>query len=137
MRTDKKLRRAACCVIVVICGVGVGGCGLLKPELPVKLTYRPSLVGEGVVLQLHNESPDRLVLELSFEGIGADSDESGRKTVSVGPNALVEIGWMEGVLLQPGATIVARHEKYKPSRLVLPEEIQGLNQRQMPPGWPQ
>lgn len=117
--------QSAAILAILAASAPIASCGLFKPEMPVKMTYRPSLVGEGLVLQLHNESSERLVLEVSFEGVGPGADESAKKTVSVGPNAVKEVGWLEGVLLQPGATIVARHERYKPRTFELPAVIEG------------
>jgi hypothetical protein len=111
-----EIKRALAGAIVVLslCSCGV----LIKEELPVQFTYRPSLAGEGAVVQVHNESEKRLVLEAEI--VVKATGEVKKLAVSLGPYEVTEIGWMQGHAFAAGDKITVRHEKYAESSLVVP-----------------
>lgn len=99
---------------VMICLAGMFGCGVGKPELPVKVIIRESLAGEGMVAQFHSEFPQKIVVYVVLE-----SKEYGAKresNLALDPNGMTEIGWLQDWKFLPGDTITISHSDYKTSR---------------------
>lgn len=109
--TDLKKRAQRGAALGVLILLVVAGCGAASREMPIVLTYRPSLVGEGQVVQFHSEAPTRLVLNV----VVTDSEGYTEETiVSIGPNDVQELGWMElGRPIHMGDTIAIMHDKYR------------------------
>ena len=106
-------------LMLALVAVLLAGCDfILGPELPVQTTYRPSLVGEGVVVQLHNESDSRLVLRAEVRG--ANSSETKEFTVSMAPNGYDEIGWLQGHAFRSGDRLTLRHDNFRSRSIEIP-----------------
>lgn len=99
--------------------VGIAGCDVFfKPEMPVQTTLRASVVGEGAVVQLHNESDRRLVLQAEITA--DDGAEPKELTVSLGPNEAGELGWLEGHAFQSGDVLTLRHDDFRAHSTEIP-----------------
>jgi len=76
------------------------GCkeGSALPDLmpPVEITYRPSMVGIGIVIQVNNKSSHHLY-NVTVVGRNFESNSSGsvKVTEHLQPWTAVEVGWME------------------------------------------
>lgn len=91
---------------------------VLKPALPVVVSYRPSLVGQGLVAIFSNQSGNRLTLTVTFEDRTGQQRKTG--TIDLDPNGRTEIGWLEGWRFEPGETIKISHPNYRPMNLRVP-----------------
>ena len=89
----------------VACGGGVG-----KPTVPVVVSYRDSVVGIGKVARFSNQSPNRLTITVTFENKAKNQRKSG--SLDLAPNAVAEVGWLEGWVLESGETIEVSHPDY-------------------------
>lgn len=92
-----KRRHAAICVAVAVfvCALA-SGCGKSALPPPVTVTYRPSVVGIGTVIQISNTSSHHLY---NVQVVGRNFDEvssaSVKATDHLEPYGVVEVGWME------------------------------------------
>ena len=103
-------------VFVAAASLGITtGCGdISKPDMPVKVITRESLAGEGLVAQFHNELPNRIVVYVVLENTEVGDKREGN--LSLEPNGMTEIGWLEGWKFLPGETITISHDNYKTRR---------------------
>lgn len=109
--------RAGSALLIAI--LAAAGCGIGKSELPVVVTVRPSLLGEGHVLQFHNESGRRLVLEVEVKDAQGGT---ASHIVSVGPHAVEEFGWLElGKRINAGDEVRVQHRDFRALRIHVPE----------------
>ena len=116
--TDRRrgLRRAAL-VAAALAVASAAGCGLREP-IPVVVTLRDSLVGEGKVAVFSNQSPNRLTVSLVLEN-SAKRDRTAAN-LDLDPNGTAEVGWMEGWTFESGETIEVSHPSYATKRLRVP-----------------
>ncbi len=91
---------------------------LAKPSLPVVVTYRESLVGEGIVAIFSNQTSNRLTITVEFES--RSGTERKRGTIDLDPNGKSEIGWMEGWKFESGESIALAHPNYSPRTVTIP-----------------
>ncbi len=89
-----------------------------KPELPVKLLVRQSLVGEGNVVQFHNEDNRRFVLTVCIENRAGT--EKAERVLPIGPGEMKEMGWLEGWKFAAGDKITVNHDKYRSLTIMIP-----------------
>ena len=96
------------------------GCGTSVLPPPVTITYRPSLVGIGQVVQISNKSGHHLynvrVVGRNFEQV---SSASVKASDHLGPGESVEVGWMEfgAWVPAPGETIEVYADNYVTPKL--------------------
>ena len=96
----------------IMCLLALAGCrDREKPNMPVKVIVRESIVGEGLVAQFHNETPHRLVVDVILQDKNDGNKKSGALVLQA--NAVTEIGWMEGWKFMSGDTIKISHDDYK------------------------
>jgi hypothetical protein len=131
----KSPRRAAeghgCAVVAAVAVIGVillalagrdrpggGPLPVLKPPVPVVVTYRNSLVGAGRVAVFSNQAPTRLTVTVEF----VSKDKARRKAAAVdlSPNGTREVGWAEGWAFEAGDTVTVSHPDYSPRTYVTP-----------------
>lgn len=76
------------------------GCGGITPYVPVVVTMRDSLVGEGKVAIFSNQTPNRLTITVTVE----NKQKKQRQSVNIdlGPNENREFGWLEDWRLVSG-----------------------------------
>jgi len=97
---------------LITCLLLLNGCRHAeKPNMPVKVIVRQSIVGEGLVAQFHNETSHRLVVDIILQDKNQDNKRSGALVLQ--PNAVTEIGWVEAWKFVSGDTIKISHSNYK------------------------
>ena len=96
----------------------LSGCTKDKPNMPVKVVTRDSLVGEGLVVQFHNESPNKLVVQIVLQDKNEGNKHSGNLVIQ--GNSMREIGWVEGWKFESGDTIIITHSDYKSIKYYIP-----------------
>jgi hypothetical protein len=93
---------------------------------PVRITYRPSLVGMGMVVQIRNNSSHHLYnVTVVGRNIRQVSSGSVRAANHLAPGAWVEVGWLEfgGWVPQPGETIEVYCDGYAiPAVSIVPSQ---------------
>lgn len=66
------------------------GCGsLAQPEVPVTVTRRESLFGQGIVAQFHNQLDRPLLVELELENRALKQRSTGHVTIPASGTAEV------------------------------------------------
>ena len=110
-------------VLVVVGGLYIGrDWGLMKiaaqklatshrPDLPVTVSYRDSLVGKGYVAVFKNTS--RNTLEITVDLQDSKSDNKKRDTIDLKSNQTKEIGWAEGWQFYAGDIIRLSHPEFE------------------------
>ena len=78
----------------------------IKPELPVRVTFRPSIGGGSLVAQYRNTSSTYLTVVVTLRN--ATVADAQRVTLNIGPNQTTEHGWAEGWSYRTGETISIR-----------------------------
>lgn len=96
----------------------LSGCAKDKPNMPVKVVSRDSLMGESLVAQFHNESPNKIVIHIVLEDKNKANKHSGQLVLE--GNSMKEIGWVEGWKFESGDTIKITHSDYKPIKYYIP-----------------
>lgn len=88
------------------------------PALPLTVTYRRSLVGNGLVAQFRNASSSPLSLSARFSN--TVTAESRLFRVTVPPHGVAEFGHMEGWAFARGHTIDLTAAGFRPLEIVVP-----------------
>ncbi len=81
-----------------------------KPNLPVSVKYRESLVGKGYVVMIKNESDNRLSVNLVLRNTGSTQKKTGSIDIEAGRD--VSIGWMEGWQFQHDDVLTLSHKDF-------------------------
>ena len=80
-----------------LCASTIGlftGCGSITPFVPVVVTMRNSLVGEGKFAIFSNQTPNRLTITVTVEN--KPKNQSQSVNIDLDPNENREFGWLEG-----------------------------------------
>jgi len=80
-----------------------------KPELPIKVGYRPSFVGKGYVVLIENISDKNLSVEIYFRDINTHNK---RGSFKIEAKKTITIGWLEGWDFKDGDVIKISHPDY-------------------------
>jgi hypothetical protein len=86
-------------------------CGAGKSKVPVVVSYRDSLLSDGLVAIFINQTSNRLTISYKFENKALGEVKEG--AIDIKPNAKVEIGWLEGWNFVSGDTITVSHHNYR------------------------
>lgn len=89
-----------------------------KPDMPVEITYRQSLVGQGYVLQFHNTSTRLLRVAVRIRDSATGQVKELPLEMPGGKTA--EIGWLEGWKFVSGDQVTVRHEEYADKLYLIP-----------------
>lgn len=81
-----------------------------KTPVPVVITLRDSIVGEGMVAIFSNQTPNKLRITVTLENKEKQQTKSGY--LDIEPNEKREIGWVEGWKFIKGETITVSHPEY-------------------------
>jgi|688.fasta_scaffold151478_2 hypothetical protein len=81
-----------------------------KTPVPVVITLRDSLFGEGMVAIFSNQTPNNLRITVTLENKEKQQTKSGY--LDIEPNGKREIGWVEGWKFLNGETITVSHPEY-------------------------
>ena len=91
---------------------------VVKKPLPVQVTYRKSVVGNGLVAKFVNETGSQLVINVVIRShLGRQSEPKG---IQLPANGEVEVGWMEGWEFHSGDEITMSHDGYADKILRMP-----------------
>jgi hypothetical protein len=76
--------------------LGGAGCGIIAgtPEVPVRITTRPSVWQSGLVVQVTNAS-NKTLLHLLVKISAANGAGRTREIGKIDPGETVELGWIE------------------------------------------
>jgi len=88
-----------------------------KPDMPVTVSYRESLIQKGYVAIFENTSDQPIEVSVSLRD--GDSGNKKQETLAFQPNQTKEIGWAEGWEFSIGDTIRLTHPKYQDSLFVI------------------
>jgi len=80
------------------------------PELPVLVSFRPSLLDQGQVAQIINQSEHKLLLNATFTN---SFNQSREFLIRILPNDYAEFGWMEGWRFDSGHRIMLKHPEFR------------------------
>jgi hypothetical protein len=97
-------------MLAALVAAAAAGCGDREP-VPVVVTLRDSLVGEGKVAVFSNQTPNRLTVTVALENAAKQDRRSGN--LDLEPNGTAEIGWMEGWRFESGETAEVSHPSYR------------------------
>ena len=89
-----------------------------KPDLPIQVSFRRSLVGEGVVAQFKNLSDKALTVTARFSSPATQESRLFRLQLSAG--AMSEFGRLEGWVFGSGHTIELSADGYEPVKVTVP-----------------
>jgi len=82
-----------------------------KPELPVKVNYRQSMVGKGYVAIIKNMAGQPLAVEIDLRDPSAANKKRELKTLN--PNKELSIGWLEGWEFKAGDVIKISNPEFQ------------------------
>ncbi len=105
-RHQQALRFRPCALLLAIV-VLVTGC---RPAVPVVLSHRPAVMGEGLVAKFSNQTSSQITVSIRVKR--PDSDEYFERTVNVPADGSTELGWAEGWDFELGDKITLTHPKY-------------------------
>ena len=98
-------RVVATCIKSIVCGIALGimsliqGCDFFAAP-PVSITFRQSYI-TGYVMQLHNRSDNRIVVQVYVEN--DELNQHGSISVGIEPHGMEELGLLEmGWAFMPG-----------------------------------
>ena len=91
---------------------------ITKDPIPVQVTLRGALLGDGQVARFISESPNKIVLAATFRRRA--SAEVSRRPIEIEANGEVEIGWAEGWAFMSGDEITLEHESFATKQLRVP-----------------
>lgn len=74
------------------------------------VSYRDSVLGIGKVAKFGSQSANRVTPTATFENKKTNRRKTG--VIDLGPNAVEEVGWLEGRMLEAGETITVAHPDY-------------------------
>ena len=91
---------------------------LIKPQMPVQVTYRGSLVGEGYVAQFRNTSDKYLQVVVTINNNTLGQTKQG--PIDIPPHETKEIGWVQGWKFTSGDAITVSHNDYQTLKVKIP-----------------
>lgn len=132
---DKKSMSVGAIVALVILGILIGvGVAMnfvnsrletinselaaLKPPLPVNVSFRQALTGDGLVAAFHNESKSFLSLKIELKNPTFNKSVTTR--IDLSPDETKEIGYLEGWSFASGDEVNILNESYEKLRIVSP-----------------
>lgn len=82
-----------------------------RPELPVSVSYRKSLMGKGYVAIINNNSNNDINVSVNLR----DNNSTNKKnqTIKIGHNQKIQIGWMEGWQFALGDVVRLSNPDYR------------------------
>jgi len=83
-----------------------------KPEMPITVKYRPSILGKGYVVLIQNHADKDLTFRIKIRSTSRNLTNKN-KYVNIKSQDDISIGWLEGWDFQLGDKILISHEKYR------------------------
>lgn len=93
-------------------------CQPLCPDLPIEVTFRPSVGGGSLVARYQNTSTKYLSVVLNLTN--TTYRETKEWKLELGPGQTVEHGWLEGWSYRSGERIQLSHAGYEPWVVTVP-----------------
>ena len=90
----------------------------IRPDLPVRVTFRTSAGGKSLVAQYWNDSQKYLTIAVDLEN--PTHCQSKSIALTVGPKGVTEHGWAEGWPYKSGDTIRITHTDFERTDFVVP-----------------
>jgi hypothetical protein len=90
----------------------------IRPDLPVRVTVRPSAAGGSLVAQYRNDSGKHLALRVRLRN--PTLNQSQEVVVNIPPYGVTEHGWAEGWSYRSGERVTVSHADYETADLVVP-----------------
>lgn len=84
---------------------------IAKPDLPISVAYRESILGKGYVAIIQNDLNSKITIEITLRDHASNNKKS--QTIEFLPNQMQEIGWMEGWEFSLGDVIRVSHPEYQ------------------------
>lgn len=119
-------RRIVFVIVLASSITSISGCGTTVLPPPVTISYRPSLIGQGQVVVLSNNSNHHLynvkVVGRSFKD---GSSASVKASDHLSPGSWVQVGWLEfeSWTPRPGESIEVYADNYATPRIsIIPNE---------------
>ena len=88
-----------------------------KPDMPISVSMREALIGDGLVAQFTNNSNRFIAVVATFTNPTTNQHLTARLDIS--PNSTKEIGHLEGWTFVSGDQILLEHNDYKPSNVTV------------------
>ena len=110
-----------CCdksIITIIAFLILVSCSIQKPLMPIEVTYRKALLGEGLVASFHNSSQKHLAVVVILTNPTLNQTKSLRLDLS--PDVTREIGHLEGWAFASGDIIEIKHNDYRTLTVKVP-----------------
>ena len=107
-----------CSLIVLMALLCLVGSLTASPRVPVIVTIRDSMVGQGKVAIFSNQSSSRLTVSVECENQRVGDKRSFN--IDLEPNGTFEVGWLEGWTFVSGETITISHPDYRSSTYFVP-----------------
>ena len=89
-----------------------------KPDLPITMGFRPAILGQGLVMELRNNSGSDIEVAAVFS-----SDVTGqnqRRNLVLPANRILSFGSNEGWAFEPGQHVSLSNTSYRPGTWVVP-----------------
>lgn len=88
-----------------------------KPDMPVSVSIREALMGNGLVAQFTNNSNRYIAVVATFTNPTTNQSVTAR--IDISPNDTKEIGHLEGWAFSSGDQILLEHNDYRSSRITV------------------
>lgn len=89
-----------------------------KPDLPISVKYRESILSKGYVTQFHNNSDKHLKVKITIASETTGKTKQG--VLEIAPKSFKEIGWAEGWQFASGESIEVFNAAYKKAQYLIP-----------------
>jgi hypothetical protein len=110
-------------VIIVIAAVAIyGNYQQAKPELPISVSFRPAILGQGLVAQFRNNSGAALEVELT---LNRPATNTYQREVLELPAGLTEIGPLQNWTFVPGQQVKLANVSFRPLEFTVPGGADG------------
>jgi hypothetical protein len=90
-----------------------------KPELPIEVQYRKSMLGKGYVVILNNTLNNPISVNVTLRA-AAQNKQKKSGLIGLEASSNVSIGWMEGWEFKPGDAITISHDDYQTDTVKIP-----------------
>ena len=90
-----------------------------KPDLPIEVKYRESMLGKGYVAIIKNTSKSNISVNITLRTSNQDQQKKSA-VIAFEPLFEESIGWMEGWEFKSGDAITISHNEYQTSTFKIP-----------------
>ncbi|MDX1914190.1 MAG: hypothetical protein SFU55_01295 [Methylophilus sp.] len=88
-----------------------------KPELPINVSYRQALMGDGLVAQFTNNSDRFLSIVATF--LNPTTNQHMTTRLDLAPRAIKEVGHLEGWTFSSGDQLTIKNNDYEPTYMTI------------------